>query len=113
MNKFQKSVSRDGDQITNERGSQISDLAKMAQESMINKLKERRINLEFRKKEMLDMSPDNRFSLVTLKDFDGKKFVEEYQKVCLDLANLEVELEIAESNLKDLFEDEDKNEGRK
>lgn len=106
MNKFVGLLSRSGDTIMKDRAASIGQLAEMAQEELVNDLKRRKIELETKKSEMLDMSPDNRYSLKPGANFNAKAWTSEYHKINLNLINLEVELKVAEDTTKELFTDE-------
>jgi len=106
MNKFHSILSRSGDNILKDRAESVAKLAEMSQDTLVKKLTKDKIQLEFRQKELLDMSPDNRYSLKIGEDFNSDKWVQEYHKVSLNLLENEVELAVAENNMKVLFEDD-------
>lgn len=107
MNKFVGLLSRNGDTIMKDRAMSVGQLAEMAQEELLNGLKRRKIELETRKAEMLDMSPDNRYSLKPGADFRANEWVKEYHQINLDLINLEIEMKVAETTTKELFTEQE------
>jgi hypothetical protein len=106
MNKFHEILSRNGDKILKDRAENVSLLAAMAHTALINDLKKKKIELDFKKKELIDLSPDNRYSLKIGKDFDGDKWVREYQDVSIKLINIKIELKVAEDTEAELFTEE-------
>lgn len=101
--KFEKLLTRKGDQIIDARATRILVGAKNAQESIIRDLVDEVNRLEDKREAMLDQSPDNRYSLKVGEGFDAKSWTKEYHSLSLQLANKKIELEIAEENFKDLF----------
>jgi hypothetical protein len=101
--KFSQLLMRDGEQIIAGRGKRTVESAFAAQQKLVMDLEERKRVLEDRRELMLDQSPDNTYSLQIGVAFDAQKFTTEYQKLSIDLINLEVELKIAKANSKELF----------
>ncbi len=56
MKKFELVLSRGGDKIIGDRAANVTKLAEMAQIALVNKLEKRKIELEMKKTELLDMS---------------------------------------------------------
>ena len=108
MKKFELVLSRDGDKVMKERASSVTKLAEMAQSALINKLEKRKIELEMKKAELLDMSPDNRYSLRPGENFAADSWVNDYQRVGIELINNEIELKVAQTTTDELFTDEKK-----
>ncbi len=105
MNKFELQLGREGDKVMTDRAKSVTKLAEMAQVALVNKLEKRKIELQMKKTELLDMSPDNRFSLKPGEDFKADTWVVEYQSVSLDLIEVEIELKVANATQKELFTD--------
>lgn len=103
VSKFEKLLTRKGDAIMDARASRVLTAAKNAQEAIVRDLVDEVNKLEDKREAMLDMSPDNRYSLSVGKDFDAKQWTKEYHALSIQLANKKIELEIAEENFKDLF----------
>ena len=103
MNKFHSILSRTGDKVIKDRAESVAKLAEMSQDTLVKELTKKKIELEFKQKELLDMSPDNRFSLKVGENFNSAKWVNEYHQVSLDLIENSVELEVAEANFTLLF----------
>lgn len=107
MKKFELNLNREGNDIIRARANQISKLAEMAQEALVNKLEKNKIELEMVKTELLDMSPDNRYSLKVGENFNADGWVNDYQRVSVELINIEIELKVAKATSVDLFTEED------
>ena len=105
MKKFELVLGRDGDKVMKDRASSVTKLAEMAQTNLVNQLEKKKIELEMKKSELLDMSPDNRYSLKPGAEFRADGWVVEYQTVSLALINNEIELKVAQATMKDLFTD--------
>lgn len=101
--KFVSAISRKGDQVIDARVARIIKGAKGSQEDLVRKLDKECDDLTDKLETMLDQSPDNRYSLKPGKNFESSKFVDEYHATSLELANKTIELQIAQTNLKDLF----------
>jgi len=108
MKKFEKMIARDGDKVMADRASSISQLAEMAQVALVNRLEKQRIELEMKKKELLDMSPDNRYSLRPGQDFKADGWVGDFQNIGISIINNKIELGVAQATMLELFSDEGK-----
>ncbi len=106
MKKFETILTRKGDDVITARAASISKLAEMAQEALVNKLEKQKIELEMSKQEMLDMSPDNRYSLRVGENFKADSWINDYQSVSIELINIEIELKVAKATTKELFTEE-------
>lgn len=106
MKKFETILSRKGDAVMQDRATAIAKLAEMAQNAMVNNLEKKKIELEMEKAEMLDMSPDNRYSLKPGADFKADSWVNDYQRVSVELINIEIELKVAKATTEELFTDQ-------
>lgn len=102
--KFNGMIHRSGDDVLKGRGDRIIKSAKLAQEDLVRTLEQRLLQLEDKQDQMLDISTDNRFSLKIGDNFDAKPWVDEYQKVSIDIVNTKVEFEIAKRSLAELFD---------
>ena len=100
---FVSSLKRNNKQIKDDRATSISEDAETAYRRCIEdlvgdmrRMKRDRIN-------MLDLSPENTFSLMLGKDFDGKKFVDADTKLGIELRNMEIKLELMQKQYEFLF----------
>ena len=103
MNKFQMILTRDGDSIMAKRAESVTKLAEMSQVSLVQNLEKKKIQLEMKKQEMLDMRPDNRYSLKVGENFDASRWIMDYQSLGIQLINTEVELKVAQQTTAELF----------
>lgn len=100
---FVSSLKRNNKQIKDDRATSIAEDAETAYRRAIEDLiadmrRKRRDRIN-----MLDLSPENTFSLMLGKDFDGKKFVEADTKIGTDLRNMEISLELMQKQYEFLF----------
>ena len=109
MKKFELVLGRDGDAIMKQRASNVTKLAEMAQIAMVNGLEKRKIELEMEKTALLDLSPDNRYSLKPGADFKADAWVNDYQRVTIELLNIEIELRAAKATTAELFTETEPN----
>lgn len=110
MKKFERMLTRDGDKVMAARANSVSSLAEMAQTALVNRLEKRKIELEMKKQELLDMSPDNRYSLRVGENFQADQWVSDYQNIGINIINNEVELKVAKQTFAELFTDVDTSE---
>lgn len=103
MKKFESILTRKGDDVITARAASISKLAEMAQETLVNRLEKTKIELEMSRQEMLDMSPDNRYSLKVGENFKADSWIGDYQTLSLELINIEIELKVAKATSEELF----------
>lgn len=103
MGKFKECLLRNGDQIRETRAQSIIEGAELSYrrtlEDMRGKLKE----MERKRIDMLDMSPDNVDSLVIAKDFNAQNFVQKDLDLTLSIVNLQLVLKEAEARYELLF----------
>jgi hypothetical protein len=107
MNKFHSILNRKGDAVLKDRAENIAKLAEMSQDSLVKRLEKERIELEFKQKELLDMSPDNRYDLKVGKDFRADQWVNDYHNVSVSLIENEIALEVAKKNMTELFSEQE------
>lgn len=100
---FVASLKRTNKSIKDDRAEAIGEDAEMSFRRYVEDMQvdmKRMIRAQFN---MLDMSPENTYSLMLGKDFDSAKFVEEDAKLGLDMRNLNIKLEIATARYIELF----------
>lgn len=104
MNKFVSIISSTRNEVLKRRASQIGTSAQIAQENLINKLKQDIINQELRVQSLIDMGPDTADSLRPgCKDWNPERWVAELQKAKEIHHELKVSLKLAEETYEDLF----------
>lgn len=100
---FVSSLKRNNRQIKEDRAISISEDAETAYRRAIEDLVADMRRMRRDRVNMLDLSPENTFSLMLGKDFDGKKFVEADTKLGTDLRNMEITLELMQKQYEFLF----------
>lgn len=104
MNKFVSIISSTRNEVLKRRASQIGTSAQIAQENLINKLKQDIINQELRVQSLIDMGPDTTDSLRPgCKDWNPDRWVAELQKAKETHYELKVSLKLAQETYEDLF----------
>jgi len=100
---FVASLKRTNKSIKADRADAIGEDAEMAFRRSIEDMQVEAKRMVRAQTNMLDMSPENSYSLMLGKDFDSAKFVEEDAKLGLDMRNLNIKLEIAKARYRILF----------
>jgi hypothetical protein len=103
MGKFNKFIARNGDQIIGDRAKRVAKLAEAAQQNLIREKEKQIMELEDRLEAMLDMSPDNRFSLKIGETFDADAFVKQFNEISIKLELHRRELDIMTDIQDELF----------
>ena len=103
MGKFNEMLLRDGEGVMTGRSERIIKIAKMGQETLVAEVEKDLMILQDKQEAMIEMSPDNRFSLKPGEDFEVESWVAEYQKLSIDIELKIVELKVAQENLSVLF----------
>ena len=103
MGKFNQMMLRDSDGVMNSRSERIVKIAKMGQETLVQQIEKDLMVLQDKQDAMVDLSPDNRFSLKPGEDFNVESWVSNYQDISVSIANKKIEQKIASENLADLF----------
>lgn len=107
MNKFTKLISKGGDATLLQRVELLAKAVVLKQKALIANLEERKNNLEMEEQRLLDLAPETSDSLrPATKQFDAGEFVEKLQDLRIQLAEVNIELEIANKTWNDLFEEE-------
>jgi len=100
---FVESLRRNGKQIREDRAISLGEDAETAYRRSIEDLKFA-IKKVARKRDLaLDMSPDNTYSIISGRDFNGTDFYNNDLNIGLELRELEIRLEIAEKRYQQLF----------
>jgi len=107
MGKFNEFLDRNGDQIIKGRANRVLKAAKNAANVHIQNIENKIMKIEDEMEAMLDMSPDNRYSLKIGESFDGEVFITEYQAKALELHLLKQELQLATKVNNELFNSND------
>ena len=104
MNKFVSIISSTRNEVLRRRAAQIGTSAQIAQENLINKLKQDIVTQELRVQSLIDMGPDTTESLRPgCKDWNPDRWVAELQKAKETHHELKVSLKLAQETYDDLF----------
>ncbi len=106
MNKFTRLISDNNSSTLTRRAGSIATAAQIAQQNIVNQLKQRKCELELKVANLTDLAPESTDSLRPGdKDWDAKKWAIELQETKQELYDLNVQLTIAEETYKEYFED--------
>ena len=103
---FMESLVRTNKEIRTDRAMAIAENAELLFKREVEDLA---IQIKRKKRDrenLLDQSPTNAQSLVVASDFDGKKFVDNYVRLGIEIRELEIRYEIASKSYKRLFTEE-------
>ena len=107
MNKFIQLISEGADKTLQRRAEAVATAAEIAQQSLVNKLKLEKTNLELKITNLTDLAPDSKDSLRPCDaNWDANRWVTELQKAKQDLYNVTIQLEIAEKTFNEYFKEE-------
>ena len=104
MNKFIQLISEGADKTLQRRAEAVATAAEIAQQSLVNKLKLERSNLELKITNLTDLAPDSKDSLRPCDSkWNANTWVTDLQKAKQDLYNVTIQLKIAEDTYKEYF----------
>lgn len=102
--KFEKNLTQSTDGIKAARAAILGSNAKIAQETLVNKLKGEENTLNIRLQQLTDLSPNETTSLqVGGGNFNADAWVKEMQDIKVSLLNKKVELSLAQDTLSEWF----------
>lgn len=104
MNKFIQLISEGADKTLQKRAEAVATAAEIAQQSLVNKLKLEKSNLELKITNLTDLAPDSKDSLRPCDSkWNANTWVTDLQKAKQDLYNVTIQLKIAEDTYKEYF----------
>jgi hypothetical protein len=108
MGKFLKMMSQNDSKTLQARAAVINTQAELQQKNLINALKQKKAEMELKIQSLTDFAPDNTQSLRPgTAGWEPKKWVTDLQNAKVTLAEIELQLKIAEDTYEDFFgEDE-------
>lgn len=107
MKEFQRLISDNTSASLKRRAAQLATSAEIAQQNLVNALKQERTNIELRIASLTDLAPDSTDSLrVGSKDWDAVKWVKELQKAKQELYNVNIQLKLALETFDEYFTEE-------
>lgn len=108
MKKFQELISDVTNASLRRRAAQISTSAEIAQQNLVNKLKQDKTNVELRIAALTDLAPDSTDSLRPgSKDWDATKWVTDLQNAKQDLYQIDIQLKLAQETFDEYFTDKE------
>ena len=104
MNKFVTLISSNGNEALKRRATTIAQNAEVAQQNLVNNLKQRKIEIDLKIADLTDLAPDSSVSLRPgNKDWDAKKWVNDLQQAKQDRYSIEIQLKLAEETYNEYF----------
>lgn len=104
MNKFTQIISSTRNETLKRRAAQIGTSAQIAQENLINKLKQDLVKQQLRVQGLIDMGPDTADSLRPgCKDWNPERWAAELQSAKESAYELKISLKLAQKTYDDLF----------
>lgn len=107
MNKFTKLISDNSNQTLARRANSIATTAQIAQQNVVNELKQKKCELEMTISNLTDFAPNTTDSLRPgEKDWNAKEWATKLQKAKQDLYMLEIQINLAQKTYDEYFTDE-------
>jgi hypothetical protein len=105
VNLLATTLSRNTSQIKADRATEIAELAEISFKRKVEDFDRELRQLERRKKSSLDMSPDNTYSIMKVKDFEPDDFAAAYSRLGLEIREKKIQLNNAKQSYNELFGD--------
>jgi hypothetical protein len=107
MKKFQELISDNTSASLKRRAAQISTSAEIAQQNLVNALKQEKTNIELRIAALTDLAPDSTESLRPgSKDWDAIEWVKNLQNAKQDLYQIDLQLKLAQETFDEYFSEQ-------
>lgn len=104
MNKFKKLLSQENGGVYERRVDALATQAEIAQQAIVNKLKQEKSKLEIELINLTDLSPETSDSLRPgSKNWNAQEWAKNIQRVKQELHTVNIQLEIAEETYKEYF----------
>ena len=104
LNKFTQTISDNGDNVLKRRAGNLATTAEIAQQTLINDLKNKKANLELQLATLTDLAPNNKLDLTpSSENWDPNKWVTEVQNIKQQLYNLGIQLQLAQATYDEFF----------
>lgn len=104
MNKFEQLLSDNSNTALQRRASVISETAQIAQQNLVNQIKQEKSRLELKLAGLTDFSPETTDSLRPgTKDWNPEKWVQEVQSTKEELYQIKISLKMAEDTYNEFF----------
>lgn len=102
-NLFADTLARNTSQIKKDRALEIAELAEISFKRKVEDSERELKQLIRRKKSSLDLSPDNTYSIMKVKDFDPDEFEEGYNSLGLQIREAMIKHNNAKNSYNELF----------
>ena len=104
MNKFTTLISSNSSETLKRRAATIAQNAEVAQQNLLNNLKQKKIEIDLKIADLTDLAPDSTESLRPgNKDWDAKVWVAELQQAKQDKYSIEIQLKLAQETYDEYF----------
>ena len=104
VNFFVSNLTKSNAKIKESRAQRIGIEAEMEQRSLLDNLKRDQMRLTVQLEDLEDLSPDSTLSLNPTKgEFDGAGWVAQMQEIKIELANKDLEVELAQATYDKYF----------
>lgn len=104
INKFTQLISDNGDSVLKRRAGNLATTAEIAQQTLINDLKNKKATLELQLANLTDLAPNNKLDLTpSSENWDPNKWVTEVQNTKQQLYNLGIQLQLAQATYDEFF----------
>lgn len=104
LNKFTQTISDNGDSVLKRRAGNLATTAEIAQQTLINDLKNKKATLELQLANLTDLAPNNKLDLTpSSENWDPNKWVTEVQNIKQQLYNLGIQLQLAQATYDEFF----------
>lgn len=108
MNKFEKNLVRDSQGIKEQRARILGEESRIEHEEIVREINKRKRDLEVQLLNLVDLSPENTYSLRPGGDkYNPKQWAREKQDIGVALLNIEVELKVANATTLEWFTESD------
>lgn len=106
MKKFQQLISSNSNEALVRRAESITTGAEIAQQNLVNNLKQKKIEIELKIANLTDLAPEDTTSLRPgSKDWDAQKWVSDLQNAKQELYMVNMQLKLAEETYDEYFKE--------
>ena len=104
MKKFQELISDNTNASLQRRATQVATSAEIAQQNLVNALRQEKTNVELKIAALTDLAPDSTESLRPgSKDWDAVEWVKSLQNAKQELYQIEIQLKLAKETFDEYF----------
>jgi hypothetical protein len=100
---FAQTLSRSTSTIKSDRATEIAELAEISFKRCVEDLERDLKIVRRKKKSSIDLSPDNTYSIMKVKDFEPEEFQRTYNEIGLKERELVIKLNNAKNSYNELF----------